>query len=122
MENEPLQPLPQPEPNDVQTQLNSLHHLLASTLVLLVVVSGTFCMFVRNQVRTTSSDLQAMRGAWTNAMVQYQHNSPIMDEAAKKFQDFARTNSDFASLLAKYGLKPGAATNAFSATPAAKKK
>jgi hypothetical protein len=77
---------------------------------------------VRNQVRTSSADLQAMRGAWTNAMVQYQHNAPIMEEATKKFQDFARTNSDFGSLLLKYGLKPGATTNPLTAPAAAKKK
>jgi hypothetical protein len=119
MENEPLSPVPEPSKTpDLQQQIHSLQHLLVSTLVLLVIISGTLWMFLLRQVRNTNADLPSLRQAWTNAAVVYQRNDPLMAEAVKRFQDFGRTNADFANLLSKYGLKPGAPTNA----PAAKKK
>jgi hypothetical protein len=125
LSNAPQQPdLPQqPDCLVLQAQCDSLHRLLVSTLFLMVIISGTLWIFLMRQSRTANTDLElAVKPAWTNAMAQFQRTGPVIDETVKKFQEFARTNSDFSPILAKYGLKAaGAAATAPapSKTPAA---
>jgi hypothetical protein len=121
MENDQPQPVPQPDARELQAQVDSLQRMVIATLLLVLVVSGTLLIFFWRQLHNTNVDLEAMRPAWTNTMVQFQRNSPIIDDTVKKFQDFARSNSDFGPVLAKYGLKPGSGTSPL-ATPPAKKK
>lgn len=121
MENNPLQPLPENQTPDLRAELTNVYHLLLSTLVLLIIITGAFCSFMYIQVRNISFDTQNMRMGWTNAMAQYQNNLPIMEDVTRKFQDFARTNADFASILARYGVKPGAPTAPVPSQPAKKK-
>jgi hypothetical protein len=108
MENEQTQTPLSPEPVNLRDQLDSLQHLVTSTLVLLIILGGTFCIFLWRQVRATSVDLQFIQPQWTNVMAQYQKNGPIIDDVLKKLQDFGRSNPDFVPILTKYGLKPTA--------------
>lgn len=121
MENNPLQPLPEPQASDLKSELTNVYHLLLSTLVLLILITGAFCLFMLFQVRTLSFDIQNTRVAWTNAMAQYQNNAPIMEDVTRKFQEFARSNSDFASILTRYGITPGAPVAPMPGAPVKKK-
>ena len=121
MENEELQPAPVSEPQDevsnLRSQLDSLHHTVVSVMLLLIVISGTFWIYLLRQARTAKNDLEYMiKPSWTNVMVQFQRNGPIIDETVKKLQEFGRTNADFAPVLAKYGLKPGAPATGLGGT------
>jgi hypothetical protein len=119
MENEQPQPPPQPDSvqlQELQAQSDSLHHFLVSILLVLILISGTFWIYLRRQAKTANADLQVIRMQWTNAMVQFQRSAPIMDQMAKKLQEFSRSNPDYAPILAKY-IRPGA-TNAAPGTQA----
>jgi hypothetical protein len=102
--------------SDVQDRLDSLQHLLVSVLILMIIIGGTFWIFMMRQFRATSADLEFVKVQATNVMSQYQRNGPIIDDVVKKLQDFGRTNADFVPILAKYGLQPGAGTVPGAAT------
>ena len=112
------QPLSQPSPDDglaeVKAQYDSLHSLLVSLLLLVIVISGTFWIFLMRQVKTAKTDLNMVRIGYTNAAVQFERTRPIIDETVKRLQEFGRTNADFAPVLAKYNLT----STATSAPPA----
>ena len=113
MENEQAQTTPQAdEMAQLREQYDSLHHLVVSVLLLLIVISGTLWIFLRREMRTASADLEAILPSWTNAMAQFQRNGKIIDDTVAKFADFGKANPDFVPILSKYGIKPGAAANA----------
>ena len=116
LETTPLSaPLSPPE-NDLQSQVDSLRHMLASVLVLIVIVAGTFDLFLLRLVKNTRTERDGM-----NAMVaEYNKTTaPAMNDFVKKLTDFGKTHADFNPILVKYGLvnRPGAAPS--TATPAA---
>ncbi len=98
----------------VQAQLDSLHHLLVSVLVLVIVVSGTLWIFLMRQVKDTSRALDEIRPQATNIIAQYQKTGPVMDDFIRRLQDYGRGHPDFAPIMAKYGLnqRPPGSTSA----------
>ena len=125
MENEPLPSASPSSPSsnveELRAQYNSLHSLLVSVLLLLIVIGGTFWVFLMRQAAYAKTDLGAVRVGYTNALVQFERTRPIIDETVKKLQDFGRTNADFVPILAKYNLLQ-AATSAPPATARPAKK
>ncbi len=111
---------PQPNANDLQAQYDALRHLVVSMLILVVVISGTLNIYLLRQWRSTSKDLAGIRPQASQMIAEYQKVSgPLMNDFLKKITEYGRTHPDFAPILAKYGLKPAAATNLPPATPAA---
>ena len=103
----------QPAATDVQVQLDAMRHLIVSVLILVVVVSGTLTIYLLRQWRTVSKELAVVRPQATQMIADYQKNSvPLMSDFLKKVTDYGRTHPDYMPVLAKYNIKPGAATGA----------
>jgi hypothetical protein len=109
----------QPAGNDLQTQFEALRHLVFSILVLVVVISGTLNIYMLRQWRSTTKDLNGIRPQATQMIAEYQKVSgPLMQDFIKKITEYGRTHPDFAPVLAKYGIKPGATPEAPATLPA----
>lgn len=110
----------QSESNASRDQYDSMHQLIVSILVwlilvLLIVVSGTLWIFLRWQVKYTSLDLEELRPF----IVQYEKaTGPAMDSFIYKLADYGRTHPDFAPIMAKYGIKPAPTPGSVTATSA----
>ena len=109
----------QPNTNDLQAQCDALRHLIVSILILVIVISGTLNIYLLRQWRTTSKDLAGIRPQAAQMIAEYQKvSAPLMNDFVKKITEYGRTHSDFAPILAKYGLKPaGPAGAAPTTTP-----
>lgn len=101
-------PLPQPTPPDaseLEEQVASLQRLVGTVLVLLLIISGTFSIYLFWQVRTENRELEAGR----QQLQQVMKGEAQQNEVVKRMQDFGRKYPDFAQILGKYGLSPDAA-------------
>jgi hypothetical protein len=105
--------------NDLQAQLDALRHLVTSTLILVIVISGTFNIYLLRQWRSVSKELAQIRPQAAQILTDYQKSGPLMDGFLSKITEYGRTHADFAPILAKYNLKPAGATGAPPATPIA---
>jgi hypothetical protein len=108
----------QPGENDLQAQYDALRHLVTSTLILVIVISGTFNIYLLRQWRSVSKELTQMRPQAAQLIADYQKSGPLMDDFVSKITEYGRTHPDFAPILAKYNLRPPGATGAPPATPA----
>jgi hypothetical protein len=89
----------------LEAQLASLHHLVTSVLVLLVVISGTLSIYLLRQWRMTSKDLSAIRPTALQIIADYhKEREPRMDAFIEKLRDYGRTHSDFAYIMNRYQL------------------
>jgi len=103
----------QPEATDLQTELDAVRHLVVSILILMIVISGTFSIYLLRQWRTTAKELTLIRPQVANMVGIYQKDeAPWMQDILKKFSEYGRTHPDYMPILAKYNIKPGAATGA----------
>jgi hypothetical protein len=117
----------QTDATDLQAEFDALRHLVVSILILLIVVSGTFSLYLLRQWRTSSKDLAIMRQQAGPMIEIYQKQEvPYMQEIVKKLTDYGQTHPDYRSVLGRY-IKSGATTGAppataTSPTPAPQKK
>ena len=87
-------------------------------MILVVVISGTLNIYLLRQWRSTNRDLTGIRPQATQMIAEYQKVSgPMMNDFIKKISEYGRTHPDFAPVLAKYRIKPAAATSAPPAAP-----
>ena len=105
--------------NDLQAQFDALRHLVTSILILLIVISGTFNIYLLRQWRTVSKELAQIQPQAAQLILDYQKSGPLMDDFVNKITEYGRTHSDFAPIMVKYNLRPAAATSAPAMTPAA---
>lgn len=113
---------PQAGNNSIQEQVDALRHLVVTILILLVVVSGTFNIYLLRQWRSSRTDLSNIKPQVTAMIADYQKNTaPAVNEFVKKLIDYSQTDPVFAQTLAKYGIKPTAAPTSVkpTATPTA---
>jgi hypothetical protein len=106
MENLENTPVVQPD-NDLQGQLDSLRHLVASALVLILILAGTLDLFLLRLVKGTRTERDGMN----NMIAEYNKTTaPAMNDFIKRLAEFGKTHSDFTPILVKYGLvnRPGA--------------
>ena len=107
----------QPTINDLQAQLDSLRHMVISVLVLLIVVSGTFNLYLLRQVKYARLDLKGVRPQAAAMLEEYNRvNAPLMQDFLKKITEYSKTHPDFTPILTKYGIRPAAITGAPPAT------
>jgi hypothetical protein len=104
---------PLPASTDLQGQIDSVRHLMVSVLFLLLVVSGTFNLYLWRQFRSTRAELQMVL---PNAK-QISGELASMQDFVHKLVEFAKTHPDFLPILAKYGIQP-TADKAPAAAPA----
>jgi hypothetical protein len=95
----------QSEANDLQVQLESLRHLVVSVLILLIVISGTFTIYLLRQYRSTKLDLSIYGPQVKQVMTEYNRISVPMNEFVKQIVEYGRTHPDFTPVLSKYGIK-----------------
>ncbi len=106
----------QPDLAQLQAQYDSLRHLVVSLLVLLFVVSGTLNLYLLRQVKNARNDLGGIRPQVAQMVAEYKKvREPAMNDFLKKLTDYAKGHPDFVPVLAKYGVRPNAATGAPSA-------
>ncbi len=127
LENVPSAPTG--ELGELRAQFEALRGLVTSILILLVVVTGTFALYLGREVKFKHDELKAFRPQASQVIGDFNKNfAPGMNDFIRKLEDFARTHPDFAPILAKYGLKPSQApvvapsTAPTSAPPPATKK
>ena len=111
--------------NDLLAQFSALRHMVTSILILVIVISGTFNIYLLRQYRSVSRELAQMRPQAEQILAEYQQKSgPLMDDFVNKITEYGRTHADFAPIMAKYNLKPAGATSvpAVAPAPAAKSK
>jgi hypothetical protein len=103
----------QPFANDLQAQYDALRHLVVSVLILVIVISGTFNIYLLRQWRTTSKDLAGIRPQAGQMIREYQEKSgPLMTDFVKKITEYGRTHPDFAPILTKYNIRTAGSTGA----------
>ena len=119
MDNVENTSVPQAEANDWRAHYDSMHHLVVSMMVLLIVVSGTLWIFLRWQVKYTRLELESVRPQATNMIAQYEKGTrPAMDNFINKLAEYGRTHPDFAPIMTKYGIKPAGQSGSAPGTPA----
>jgi hypothetical protein len=90
---------PQPEAAELAERVDSLQRLLGTVLLLLLIVSGTLGIFIYWQVRMASRELES-------GQQQVERLGAQQQAILNRVSEFARTNSGFAPIWAKY-FKPG---------------
>jgi hypothetical protein len=96
-----------PDLSQLREQYESLRGLVVSALVLLIVLSVSFDLFLLRQLKFTRAELAAIRPQASQIIADYQAGSArAMDEFVRKITEYGQTHPDFAPILAKYGIKP----------------
>jgi hypothetical protein len=96
----------QNEVTELREQVESLRHLVGSMLILLVVVSGTFNIYLLRQWKTSKNDLAVFKPQAANLIASYQKNEqPAVETFIKKMVEYGQTHPDFVLILNKYQIK-----------------
>jgi hypothetical protein len=107
MDNLENPPVAQLDLDQLRAQYNSLHGLVVSTVVLLIVFSMSFNLYLLRQLKFTRAELGAIRPQAQQIIADYQAGSGrAMDEFVKKIAEYGQAHPDFAPILVKYGIKP----------------
>lgn len=93
--------------------LRALQRQINTLLILLLVISGTFTVYLYQKVRHARRDLVALRPQAQKVIVGYQQQTePAMQDFLTKLKAFAQENPDIVPYLEKYGLVERPATGA----------
>jgi hypothetical protein len=91
---------PQSSEANLQARIESLRQTLISALILMIVISGTFNIYLYRQWNATRYDVNAMNG-----MVEEftKTNLPVVRDFITRLNDYSKTHPDLIPILAKYG-------------------
>jgi hypothetical protein len=92
--------------NELQSQYEALRHVVVSILIILLVISGTFTIFLLRQYRSTKADIANAEPQVRQMWVEYSREKQVMDQFVSQIVEYSRTHSDFMPVLTKYGIKP----------------
>lgn len=116
------------ELRDLQAQCQHLQQLVSSLLLVLIVISGTFTIYLLRQYRFVKAELDAMTPQAVQIMTEYTNSYPLIQDFARKLAEYGKTHPDFSPIVAKYRLndalpKPGTAplTSSLPASVSSKK-
>jgi hypothetical protein len=99
----------QSEVTELQAQCLWLRKQLQTVLILMIIVSGTLCLYMWRQVRYTGADLRGIRPQAEQVITEYNKISgPSMDNFVRNVAAYGQTHPDFAPIMAKYGLSAAA--------------
>ncbi len=105
----------------LRQQIDTLHHLVVSILILLVVISGTFTIYLLRQWQSARKDLASIKPNTTISIAAYNNGEAAkMDAFISRLVDYGKTHADFRPILLKYSLIQ--TTGAAPAAPAPPKK
>jgi len=83
------------EVTELRDQVESLRHLVGSMLILLVVVSGTFNIYLLRQWKTSKTDLAVFKPQAANLIASYQKNEqPAVENFIKKMVEYGQTHPE----------------------------
>jgi hypothetical protein len=104
---------PQAELGELRGEFESLRQLVTSLLVLLLVISGTLNYYFWRQFRIDQGELAVERAQIAQMVQEFNKGQAIaISNFVGKLVDFEKKNPDFSPILAKYGVRPAAATGA----------
>ena len=110
-----------PDVDELKAECAALRHQATTLLLALLVLSGTFTVYLGLQARRANKDLETIRPQAAQIREASLREEPFIKDLAIKLAEFGRTHPDFMAVLNKYKIQikaaPGAATN--SAAPAA---
>src|SRR5882724_2167519 len=93
------------EMSELQAQCRCLHLQVQIILIFLIMVSGVFTTFLRQQNKYATQDLGNVRNSILPMVEDYSKNqAPMMDDFVKRLMDYSHTHPDFAGISTKYGL------------------
>jgi hypothetical protein len=92
------------ELEELKAQYEDLRHLVVSALVLVLVISGAFNLYLLRQWKFAKNDLTAVQPQANQIINTYVKESGGMQEFVRKLAEYGRTHPDFAPISAKYGL------------------
>jgi hypothetical protein len=109
MENPEIKSSSEPTAKQLQEQVDSLRHIVVSLLVLTIVISGTFTLFLLRQskyARVEANNLRSAINEYNNT------NFPVIRDFRDRLAEYSKSHRDFASVAQKYGLElgPGSVT------------
>lgn len=88
-----------PAPSEVQV----LRNLFVMSMVGLILVSGSFMLFMYQQMRSVRGQLAEQRPAVSKAIADYnQVSQPLIKNFSAALQGYAATHPDFKPILQKY--------------------
>ncbi len=92
------------ELEELKAQYEDLRHLVVSGLVLVLIISGAFNLFLLRQWKFAKSDLAAVQPQATQIINAYVKESAGMQDFVRKLAEYGRSHPDFAPISAKYRL------------------
>jgi hypothetical protein len=105
MDNPDIKSMAEADESHLQGELESLHHLITSVLILVLIVSGTLSVYLLRQWQMTRKDLAAIRPGALQIIADYnKERAPRMDAFIEKLKDYGRTHPDFVPILVRYGV------------------
>jgi hypothetical protein len=111
---------PTPVPSDeieITDRIESLRNLVISLLVLVLIISGTFNLYLWYRFKQAGKDLEAFRPTANQLLADNARGSgPLMDRFVNQVTEYGKTHPDFGPIMTKYGLKTGP-TGAVPSTP-----
>ena len=116
-------PTGQSELAELKSECASLRQMLGGLVLLVIVISGTFNIYLWRQFRVTRAELIALRPQVGQLVADYQRVTvPAITDFLKKLNEYERTHPDFTPIMVKYNLKPAATNGAPPVSlPSAKK-
>ena len=90
--------------SDLQGQVESVKQLVISTLLLVLILSGTLNIFLWRQFKTVKEDLAPLKPTATQIIAECNRVNGMAQEVAKRLVEYGRTHPDFQPTLAKYEL------------------
>jgi hypothetical protein len=115
---EPRSPSAPPETGQLQSEVDSLRHLVVSLVILLFIISGTLNIYLLRQWRSSHTELNSLRAVVDD------YNKvklPQITNFVARLTEYGQTHTNFMPILEKYNLKQPAATSAPPAKAAVKK-
>jgi hypothetical protein len=99
---------PNPSPSDLtdlQEQCLWLRKQIQTQLILMIIVSGTLCLFLLRQVRYAKAELTRIRPQAQQMIAEYNKVlAPSMDNFVRNIAIYGQSHPDFAPIMVKYNL------------------
>lgn len=103
--NEPEDTTPDSsELTELRTECAQLRKQATTTLIALIVISGTLAGFLFLQVWRTGRDTDSLREQQRRYAELAQREQPAIHNLLSKLAEYGRTHPDFKPIMAKYGI------------------
>lgn len=101
-QNEPQTHLPVPD--DLPGQVALLRRQITTLLLVLIVISGTFTVFMWYQSHITGKAIGALQPQAVQITKVFEQNRPTMDKLVRQLIVYGQSHQDFQPVLRKYGI------------------